>query len=1226
MKNIKFFPIFLLFIIFYADNLFAGNYFDKKVILSGIKKIHLPFIANAGQISDKEVIFYANTLTGKVLITQKGEILYLISRIEKDKLIKTIVLKEEFDTEYFKTIKGEEASITKVNYFKGNLQTKWKNNLKTYNLINLGEIYKGIELKLKAYGNNIEKLFFVNPCADINDIKIRLKGTKEIQINKNGELEAITKFGNIIFTKPKAYQIIKGKRVDVKVEYEIRQKAKGERLKDEEKSEIKENSLLIAHNLSLVYGFKVGNYDKSKELVIDPLLSSTFLGGEADDKAYAIAIDSMGNIYVAGESLSANFPTKSGVYDTSYNSQFDAFVSKFNNDLTTLKFSTYLGGDSDDRAKCITINSKGEILVAGTALSSNFPTTPDAYMPTGNSGTFITKLDSDLTNILASTYFVYQLIYSIPSIKTDSNDDIYFATSGSLVCKINNNLSSLLASKDIGGNGATEITYLDIGQSGNIYVTGWTNAPDFPITPGAYDTYFSGPEFGHIYITKLDSGLASILASTFLNIGYSDSLILDTNENAYVVGYTDQQNFPVTSGAYDTSPNGNDDGFIAKLDSSLSFLLASTFLGDIDKDHIESIDIGVNGDVYVTGWTWSLNFPTTANAYDTSNTSSEEIFISKFDNNLTSLLSSTYFGGIGWEKTNFITLDNNENVYIAGATSSYIQFPISNNTYDTLYNGGFSDAFVAKFDKNLSISLPVISISANKYDFGNITIKSESSPFELTISNTGYQKLIISAISLDTTNFSINLNGGSNPIKSLPGTISPNTICTLTITFKPKEAKTLNEMLTIFSNVPDNNGKTTISLTGTGTLLNIPSIYLSNYYYDFGNTTIGSQSTPLELVITNQSLQILNISNIFLSDTTNFSLNINGGVHPIEILPSDIASNSSNTITIMFNPKEPKIFNEILTIFSNDPDNNGVDKLYLKGEGVVNKVPNLSLSTNNHNFGNILIDTLSAPFELIIFNNGTQDLQISNITLSNIENFSFNLNGGSNPIKELPAVITPGLNKTLTIIFIPRELKTFNEVLSISSNDPDNYGEVELNLTGTGISNLSPEISLSANSYDFGNISIGESSTPFELAISNTGTQDLSISEIILSDTTNFNLNLNGESNPLGILPAVIIPDSKKNISILFIPKVKKSYNVSLAIFSNAEDVKIYLTGKGINNNTTDISNKKTKNKKNPCFISEIMNISYGKIVWHTLSLIVIFYFLYCTYSRCLSFIYKKKL
>ncbi len=425
------------------------------------QKLQMPFIANNGQL-DETVKFYAKTFAGSVFVTNDGEIVYSLpaatdcksQNVASEKFPSTkrgqggvesetcnpqlrgLILKEEFVGEKINEIKGESQSVTKVNYFKGNDPSQWKTNVSTYELVNLGEVYEGIGLSLKAYGNNVEKLFYVKPGANPEQIKIRVddiqppespleKGGRGLYVSERGELVVKTEFGDVKFSKPVAYQIIDGKRVEVEVEYSIQKSETEDRYQNkdtnhkDQKSETRpvgwvklsvpnkqppaspfskgdfsregfaalnprhkgmvrrlckhqssKQSTLLAQNYSLnqnhsnpqseihnintgtdnghvhrsMYGFKLGIYDKTKELVIDPLLSSTYLGGSDNDFALSIDLDASGNVYVTGWTESTDFPTISGAYDTSYGGgTYDVFISRLNSDLTTLSASTYLG-------------------------------------------------------------------------------------------------------------------------------------------------------------------------------------------------------------------------------------------------------------------------------------------------------------------------------------------------------------------------------------------------------------------------------------------------------------------------------------------------------------------------------------------------------------------------------------------------------------------------------------------------------------------------------------------------------------------------------------------------------------------------------------------------------------------------------------------------------------------------------------------------------------------
>ncbi|KXK33645.1 MAG: hypothetical protein UZ01_00020 [Candidatus Brocadia sinica] len=472
-----------------------------------------------------------------------------------------------------------DKTATKVSYFKGSDASKWKQGISTYDVVTLGEVYKGIDVTLKAYGNNVEKLFCVKPGANSDQIKIKLGGARELRVNKDGQLEAETELGPVKFTKPVAYQEIDGKKVDVEVDYTI----------------LNPNSKI--QNPKSAYGFKVASYDKTKDLIIDPLLASTFLGEYYFQQlSYndTIALDASGNVYVTGETVSSNFPTTPGAYDTSIDG-FDVFVSKLDGGLTTLLASTFLGGSQGEGGPSLVLDTSGNVYVTGGTYSSDFPTTPGAYDTSFNSyssgDAFISKLDGGLTTLLASTF--------------------------------------------LGGSNGEVGSFLALDTSGNVYVTGDTASWDFPTTPGAYDTSFGD---GGIFISKLNGGLTTLLASTFLSGSdgggsRSRSLALDTEGNVYVTGETYSSDFPTTPGAYDTSLNETD-AFISKLNGGLTTLLASTFLGGYYYETGQSLALDTSGNVYVMGFTMSPDFPTTQVAYDTSFNGYRDFFISKLDGNL----------------------------------------------------------------------------------------------------------------------------------------------------------------------------------------------------------------------------------------------------------------------------------------------------------------------------------------------------------------------------------------------------------------------------------------------------------------------------------------------------------------------------------------------------------------------------------------------------------------
>ena len=669
-------------------------------ILSKAYKLQVPFIENKGQIESEAVKYYAKTLGGTVFITEDAQIVYFLPDIEKGKEIKGWVIKESFGGGSTSHVKGEQKSATKINCFKGQDSSKWTRQIGTYNIVNLGWIDEGIALKLKAYGKNIEKLFYVSAGGNPERIKINIDGANCLKVSENGELNIETGLGVVKFTKPIAYQQEDGKKKYVDVAYVVN---------------------------ACQYGFKVGDYDNKKELVIDPLLASTYLGGGDSEHPCTIAIGSNNSVYVAGPTMSSNFPTTTGAYHiTSGN----AFISKFDANLENLLASTYID------ANCvwsIAIDTSGNPYVTGWTCSPNFPTTDGAYDRTlnGYNDAFISKFDANLENLLASTYLGGSRYNCARSIGMDKSGNVYVTgetkssdfpvTPGAydtayngegdvFVSKFDGDLKNLLASTYIGGSGCDWGYSIDLDNSGNVYLAGATSSSDFPVTPGAYDNTYNGGCYD-AFVSKLDGNLQTVLAATYLggSVGYeyARSMSIDSTGNVYITGSTSSSDFPVTPGAYDGTFNGKEDVFVSKFDENLKYLLASTYLGGSGCDFGYSIDIDHSGNVYLAGATSSSDFPVTPGAYDTIyNGGRYDAFVSKLDGNLQTVLAASYLGDTGdYDHTRSIIIDNTGNVYVTGICSSS-DFPVTPAVYDTTYNGGRYDVFVSRFDSDLSRSEP----------------------------------------------------------------------------------------------------------------------------------------------------------------------------------------------------------------------------------------------------------------------------------------------------------------------------------------------------------------------------------------------------------------------------------------------------------------------------------------------------------------------------------------
>ncbi len=285
---------------------------SKEAASAKLATLERGWVKNEGQWNQR-ALFSAPGYFGTTWVTKDGELLHVAVKKEecKEKTTKaktcptkSWVVSERWVDGKVQAIKGEEELGTKVNYFIGNNPSKHKSGLSTYRYVSLGEVWSGVEVKLKATQKTVERLFYVKPGADPSKIQVQLNGTKGLKLSKDGEIIIKTGLGDLKLSKPVAWQEKDGKKLPVEVSYK-----------------------LIGKNR---YSFAVAKADPSLPIVIDPILQSTYLGGAYDDKAYAIAIHpTTGDVYVAGVTTSADFPKTIGEYIGGS----DAFVSRLNSAL-----------------------------------------------------------------------------------------------------------------------------------------------------------------------------------------------------------------------------------------------------------------------------------------------------------------------------------------------------------------------------------------------------------------------------------------------------------------------------------------------------------------------------------------------------------------------------------------------------------------------------------------------------------------------------------------------------------------------------------------------------------------------------------------------------------------------------------------------------------------------------------------------------------------------------
>ena len=733
----------------------AGDPLAPDALADRLFSARVPFISNQGQIPHEQVRFYARLFAGSLFVTERNQLVYALPQHSQagNSLLKSAPLwafRESFSGSRQTQPHGENISTVRVSHYKGTQPAGWKKELTSWDSLSLGELYPGIRVTLQAKGNNVEKLFHVAPGADAKVIDIAIEGVNGVSIDDKERLVLATSLGDIVFTAPVAYQQVGDERRPVKVAYALAENGH--------------------------YGFSLGEYDRSRELVIDPLLASTYIGGHNpnppgnyDDDIIHGMVASGGDIYVAGATQSPDFPTELGYDDTLDSSYPDGFITRMSGDLSTVIASTYIGTEYFDRVSDLALDIDGSVVVVGQA-GHGFPVTDGAYTWSGETltgGGFVARFSADLSTLLASSIptpsdYPRQVALGNGSIyfggNTNNPDfpitpgaykDTCCPVTGSFgirdydgfAGKLSWDLATLETMTYLGGDAVTGIS---VAPDGNVYITdgadheitGYISRMDTDLTTrSAFLTYYPGSQSGssRTYFNDVVAGDGFVVAA----------------------GQTYMNDLPATPGAFDTSCGSDgacdgvgpllypkSDGFIAIYNDDLSQTLALTYFGGSNEESIRALDLAANGDIYVSGETTSVDFPTTGNGADTGCGSDglcdatdpyrpiADGFVARLSADLSSLSYGSYLGGSGEDRPTVVALDDTDLVYVAGYTRSD-DFPTTSGAFDNSYNGGTSDAFISLIDAVPGGGDPVPDIKANGAD-GPVDV-SQSDSLSVTI-------------------------------------------------------------------------------------------------------------------------------------------------------------------------------------------------------------------------------------------------------------------------------------------------------------------------------------------------------------------------------------------------------------------------------------------------------------------------------------------------------------
>ena len=525
-------------------------------------------------------------------------------------------------------------------------------------------------------------------------------------------------------------------------------------------------------------GFRLGAYDHSRELVIDPVLAySTYLapngpGGFGGNFLLGMTVDHNGCAYLTGYAQTY-FPTTGGSFQPSRasSSQYVAVVTKMNPGGTALIYSTYLGGPDVPGApvgggsagNSVAVDQAGNAYVAGFTYLSFFPVTSGAFQTINKNpsvpGTgFATKLNPSGSGLIYSTYLGGSAFDQPNHIAVDASGNAYIAgsadstdfpvTSGAyqisnnassgnstgFVAKLNATGTALIYSTYLGGSVTDTMESLYVDRAGHAFVTGQTSSPDFPTTAGAFQT--SAPGLGAntlaAFVTKLDVAGSALLFSTFLTSTSPSSpasydggygIAADDAGNVYVAGSVVGTGFPTTAGAFQSVSMSNSTGFVTKLNSSGSALVYSTFLGGSEGSYPEPLAVDDSGNAYVAGVTLASDFPVTSDAFQKTNMggATGNGFFTELNVSGSALVYSSYLGG-AYSDCSALALDGLNNAYVAGFAQG--NFPTTPGAFQAQGGGGF----ISKFALN-GVTSTALSSSANPQVVGEpVTFTAQVTP------------------------------------------------------------------------------------------------------------------------------------------------------------------------------------------------------------------------------------------------------------------------------------------------------------------------------------------------------------------------------------------------------------------------------------------------------------------------------------------------------------------
>ncbi|MGB6945011.1 MAG: hypothetical protein WBE37_21615 [Bryobacteraceae bacterium] len=607
-------------------------------------------------------------------------------------------------------IQGAQLLNSTTNLYFGNDRSKWRHAVPNFSRLEVQGVYRGINLVYYGNGGELEYDLTVNPGADPQWIRLRLAGA---HVDRHGSLVS-----DLIQKQPVAYQIgADGSRHSVRSSY--RKNADGS------------------------YGFQLGAYDRSRALVIDPVITvAQYFGGSYSDIAYTIGHDSNGLVYIGGNTFSPDLPLVGSSYQTVNNGTENLFLAVVNPGLpasSQVIYVTYIGGNATDILTGMTVGPNGDVYMTGGTTSGTFPLANAAQSAIGGStgaeDAFVLWMSPTQT-LNFSTFYGGSLQDSGEAVAVDSAGKIWVSGDTQSIDLPNPTgfQTSLIGAQNMflavfdpsqsgtateiysmyfGGTHWDEAYAIAVAPDGTAWVAGGTYSPDIWIQGNPIQGTYGGD--GDAYIIHLNPALGAnaLLYSSFLGgngIDEATSLVLDPSGRIILSGYTLSENFPVTSNAFQTKYGGDTDAFVAVLDTAKQQLVYSTYFGGAGPDAPMDLKEDSSGILYLCGYTESAGLPSTSGALQPGYDGSIDAFGLKLDTSKAGAAGIDYFtylGTDGLQVAYAVDFDTQGDMYLAGYSSYAILAPFGGPERATL--AGNVDAFVVGF--GVGSSTPAASTS-----------------------------------------------------------------------------------------------------------------------------------------------------------------------------------------------------------------------------------------------------------------------------------------------------------------------------------------------------------------------------------------------------------------------------------------------------------------------------------------------------------------------------------